>query len=293
MKKVLVPKVLSHAGKWIYDGYASAWESLGYEVERYVEYHNQKADYLMIYDHILNENNASFKNYEKVFLFVTFNNFDEPYGMHENYVSKASKNQKIIDAINSQDNVVKWSFCNTIRMPQYFDKWGEVEYVPLAFDSINYKRVESQSSYDVCFVGGYANNGFNTKHQIMKDIFHDFMESGLRCGFFLNRNLSHEEECRVLTNSKVCLNIHDSYQRDIGLDINERTFKVLGLNGNMISDYVEEGIFLLGKQFFHRDSKLVDSVQSVLNISDEDRQSNRDSICANHTYINRIQQLLK
>ena len=72
----------------------------------------------------------------------------------------------------------------------------------------------------------------------MIDIFSEFMNSGLNCGFFVGKNLTHEQECKVLHNSKVTLNIHDAYQRTLGLDTNERTFKSLGLNGCLVSDTV-------------------------------------------------------
>ena len=56
--------------------------------------------------------------------------------------------------------------------------------------------------------------------------------------FLLTRNLSHEQESVLLYNSKISLNIHDAYQRALGMDTNERTFKSLGLNGILISDEI-------------------------------------------------------
>ena len=40
--------------------------------------------------------------------------------------------------------------------------------------------------------------------------------------------------------SKISLNIHDAYQRTLGCDTNERTFKSLGLNGILISDKIKQ-----------------------------------------------------
>jgi hypothetical protein len=290
--KILVPEISEHAGKWIYEGYAKAWENLGHEVERYSEFNFQDADVLMIYDHLLSDK-LDFAKYKKVFLFVSFNNLDMPYGSHINFVSAIARNLDAVEKINGQENIVKWTFVNPIRMPGYFDKWVDVEYIPLAYDSLSYSPVKSIGMYDVCFIGGSANNGFNTKQKIMLDIFSDFKKSGLRCGFFLNSKLTHNDECRVLTNSKVCINIHDAYQRELGLDINERTFKALGLNGNLISDYVEEGVLLLGKQFFHRDSKMVDAVQGVLSLSPEAKEENRNLILNGHTYVDRVKQMIE
>lgn len=288
--KILVPKINSDAMKWIYDGYARAWEVEGFTVERYDKFCGQESDLLMLSDRDLYNTYGTidYSRYEKVFLFSSFNEFEAPYNSHLNYVSNAAKNETIVNYVNEKKNIVKWTLANSVRFPDYYKTWEDVKYVPLAYDDIHYKAEPSSGSYDVSFVGGVANNGFNTKIGIMKNIFEDFSKSGLKCGFFINKNLTHEEECRVMTNSKVCLNIHDSYQREIGTDVNERTFKALGLNGNMISDYVEEGVILLSKKFFHRDSKLVEAVKEVMDTPEIEKAANRAFILENHTYKNRV-----
>ena len=124
-----------------------------------------------------------------------------------------------------------------------------------------------------------------------------FKKSALNCGFFIDRNLSHQQETAILYNSKVCINIHDAYQRALGLDTNERTFKSLGLNGIMISDKVEQ----LGRMFpnvktSNDPAELVKMAKEIISLSEKEilniKTKNRQMILENHTYIKRVEQLL-
>jgi len=291
--KVLVPALGSNAGKWIYDGYARAWKHLGYEVERYIDFTNQDADYLMINDHWVGIKGIQYSKYKKVFLFVSCSNMPEPYCNNVNFVSVAARNKNLISHINDQPNVLKWSFINDEGS---FLKWGDVKYIPLAYDNIGYEeygQIENSQKFDVVFIGGYADNGFNTKKRIMLSIFKKFMHSSLKCGFFLNKDLTHVQEITLLNEAGVCLNIHDEYQRVLGHDINERNFKALGLNGCMVSDYVEEGVRLLGDDIFFKDEHIVDAVTRKLNMTKHDRNETREMIKRHHSYINRVGSLLE
>ena len=68
---------------------------------------------------------------------------------------------------------------------------------------------------NICYIGGRANNGFDEKYKIMLKYFAKFRHSKLKTGIFINKNLTHEQENLILCNSKVCLNIHDYYQRTL------------------------------------------------------------------------------
>jgi spore maturation protein CgeB len=171
--------------------------------------------------------------------------------------------------------------------------------MPLAYDSINYKQIENNKykEYDICFVGGWANNGFNEKRRIMLDAFSKFMKSGLNCGFFVEQNLSHEQECQLLYNSKVTLNLHDAYQRELGYDTNERTFKSLGLNGCLVSDTVAQVNRLFPNIRTSLDpNELVQITKDYLSLTTKElndiKEENRQNILENHSYINRVQQFL-
>jgi hypothetical protein len=304
MNKILIPKYSSGAGKWIYNGFASAWEAKGYEVERWntIGFNSSTSGTsLMIACHnILAQTEKELcetvnwlKIFDRVYLFATSNNFPEPWGVHENYSSRLAKNLKFVDIIkNKLNNVHFWTFFRVDARPEFWSGWGEVKYLPLAFDSLNYShKYDERYTSDVCFVGGWADNGFNTKKQILKDWLGAFRETDLKCRFMINQNISHEEEEKILSSAKVCVNIHDDYQHELGLDTNERTFKTLGLNGCLVSDYVGELERLdLGAQLAKSPTGMTILAQTPC--SDELRERNRKNILENHTYINRVEEIL-
>jgi hypothetical protein len=288
----------SHAGKWIYDGYRNAWKSLNYNV---LGLNNLTMDdkdfYIMTTDSWVNEDNFCFlKKAKKVFLFVQPSIFPSPWGAHPNFVSQASP--KVINFINNLNNVTLWTFANVRE--EFYNIWQKkVHTIPLAYDSISYKidTIEKNTLFDVCYVGGWANNGFNEKKKIMLDVFSKFRKTNLSCGFFINKNLNHLQECKVIYNSKVCLNIHDAYQRKLGLDTNERTFKSLGLNGLLVSDTVHQLCDLFPGVPNSLDSdEIVYNTKSLLNLPHDElsliREKNKKDVINNHTYIKRLEKLL-
>ncbi|HIL27379.1 MAG TPA: glycosyltransferase family 1 protein, partial [Nitrospinaceae bacterium] len=122
-------------------------------------------------------------------------------------------------------------------------------------------------------------------------------DSGLKCGFFINKNLTHEQENETLYRSKTAINIHDTYQRILGLDTNERTFKALGATGILVSDKVLQVSCLFpNTPIANTPSDMVALVKEELEISEEERsalkEKNRNNIIENHTYIKRAQEML-
>ena len=123
------------------------------------------------------------------------------------------------------------------------------------------------------------------------------MNSGLKCGFFVNKNLTHKQECDLLANSKITLNIHDAYQRVLGLDTNERTFKSLGLNGLLVSDKVKQlnELFPNVATSLSAD-ELVSITKEILSLSENEikiiKEENKHNILENHCYINRVKTLM-
>ena len=167
----------------------------------------------------------------------------------------------------------------------------------LAFDSINYKTTQTEEyTFDVCFVGGWANNGFNEKRKIMLKHFAELQSSGLKCGVFINKNLTHEQENHILCNSKVALNIHDAYQRVLGLDSNERTFKSLGLTGALVCDNITQvkNVFP-SLELYDTPKQMVELIKHYVDMPLADleqvKKTNRELINKEHTYINRVEQL--
>jgi len=314
--KAYIPAYSKHAGHWIYKGYQYAWLEMGYDVtlpeestreetetispipitkeERAEEYIIMSVDAC-----IQNDSDRFFEaanNSYKTFVYVQPNQFPHPWGTHPNFISIAS--DSVIKELNKMENVHLWTFGDNTT--SYHTKWENVHSIPLAFDSVNYKTTlnEKYKKFDICFVGGWANNGFNEKKKIMIDIFHKFKDSGLNCAFLVEKNLSHEQETELISSSKVALNIHDAYQRHLGTDTNERTFKSLGLNGCLVSDTVGQ----LNRMFPDLktsldSSEIVRITEQYLSLTEKElediKEQNIQNILENHCYTNRVESLLK
>jgi hypothetical protein len=297
--KVYIKKHSAHAGKWIYEGYKNAWNSLGYDTLFYSDIKSLKKEeirdsFIMAIDHdVLSEEEVEKLTLsKKTFLFVQSDCIPPPWGRHPNWKTRCSK--EIIEKIN-KTNIQTWTFLETDK---YFKSWNDIMYMPLGFDEHSYKTVEDKKfAFDVCFVGGWANNGFNEKKQIMLEVFSQFKDTSLKCGFFINKNLSHENECKIITNSKVCINIHDAYQRVLGLDTNERTFKTLGLNGALVSDKIACMKNLsLDISFYETSSEIIDKTYLYLEMPEADLEAvkikNKENILNFHTYTKRVESFL-
>jgi hypothetical protein len=301
VRNVFIKHHPTHAGKWIYRGYKKAWEKLGYSVHYYdnlSEISNFKDNYyLMAIDGNINNTLALdiVKRSQKTFLYIQPNVFPEPWGRHPNFICHCP--DAFIDELNKMDNVTLWSFGNSF---EYHTKWKEGFSIPLAFDSESYQYIEDKNyEFDVCFVGGWANNGLNEKREIMLQYFGKFKDSGLKCGIFINKNLTHKQESAILFNSKVAINIHDAYQRILGLDTNERTFKSIGTTGILVSDNIKH-IADLGLNVRTTDTadEMIEAVKHcVYDLSDEQRKEikfkNQQDTLQNHTYIKRVEELLR
>jgi len=298
MKVYIKKPVIQGAWKWIQKGYYLAWEDLGYDVEYYDTIEEVKGSgyQLMVREWDI-KNPAALEVIEKAhrtYLFAQPSSFPDPWGRHPNFISSTDDETKA--RLNKMDNVYLWTFGDNTS---FHTKWKHVHTVPLAFDSISYQPTPNRdcAKFDVSFVGGWANNGFNEKRKTMLDVFGAFKDSGLNCGFFINKNLSHEQECSVLYNSKATLNVHDAYQRILGSDTNERTFKSLGLNGVMISDEIGQ----LSRMFpevklANNPEEIVSLTKEVLSRPEDEldslRMENRHLILKDHCYTHRTKALL-
>lgn len=289
----------AHAGKWIYNGYAHAWLYHGFQIKfiKSLNEINQTEPYhLMITDSMISEDNIKFiEKSIKTILYVSPNHYPKPWGDHPNWKCPLSEN--IIKKINELQNVIKWNFSDIKN--EFFSIWKNVITLPLAFDNINYsKSIKNQYEYDICYIGGLANNGFNEKLKIMQDTLTPFLETNLKCAFFIGQNLSHEQENYILNNSKIGLNIHDEYQRVNGLDSNERTFKTLGANGFLITDKINQIDRLFPNVFSSNNPKelvefSLDFINKNITDINNEKLKNQNMIEENHTYIKRVEFLLK
>ena len=322
MKKVYLQdhSDMTGAGNWIYEGYRRAWESLGFETQYIL---GDIHEFQEVFKNLENPNNDirmmltdGFYNLfvnmpeeddrweclveritknAKIYLYAQPTHFPMPWGSHVNFKSFCSP--ELIQETNLLDNVKLWSFVDINK--DYYPLWKHIETVPLAFDNIGYEYLEDEKyKFDVCFVGGRANNGFDEKYKIMMSHFSAFKDSGLKCGIFVGKNLTHEQENKLLYNSKVAINVHDAYQRKLRLDTNERTFKALGLTGALVADDEGQLQRLFPDVKRTNDPKeMVKFVKEYVNMPEEKlsaiKETNRKMILDNHTYVHRVKQLME
>tara|TARA_R100000008_G_scaffold33639_1_gene19013 strand:- start:87 stop:995 length:909 start_codon:yes stop_codon:yes gene_type:complete len=301
MKVYIKNSKIYGAWYWIYKGYDNAWKSMGYDTEFYDTLDDIDTDIefdVMVYDIEVQtpEHLEILSKARKAYMFVSPNHFVQPWGSHPNWLTPLS--DQTIEAINSMDNIHLWAFINADR-GDFYNKWKKVNRVSMAFDHHEYKPVEdSKYAFDICYVGSWANNGFDEKKKIMIDHFSELKKTNLKCGIFIHKgveSLTIEEEAKLIFNSKIPINLHDNYQRILGLEHNERTYKTLGLNGFVVSDRTN----ILEEEFSHipMAENPVEMVKLIEEYMDQDlteiKNKNIENILKNHTYHNRIEQFLE
>ncbi len=332
MKKMYIKGSQAHAGGPIYRGFERAWEQVGYKVCTYSSLHDltdEDDEYeLMLSDseyaspwygsrhnHIISGYTLEESQYmykmnipihhkilqraKKAYMFVQPTFFAMPWVQHANYVSWC-RDSPLINEINELEHVKLWHWNDILpeNKKEWYGEWKEYTTIPLAFDSISYKQVENKEyEYDICFVGGWVDNGLNEKRSIMIEHFRKLMSSNLKCGIFVGKNISHEHENLLLYNSKLTLNIHDAYQRILGNDTNERTFKSLGLGGALVTDNIRQirNIFPDLPMFSTPDEMmmLIDRYLTNPELLKKTKKHYRNEIATKHTYIDRVKQMME
>lgn len=292
--KIYLPKHDANAGKWIYQGYYNAWKSLGYNPIWYSSIEAVPDNSLVMTTDGMLDNPKDLKRFDKTFLYVLPSNYLEPYNKHPNYITKHSSST--ISEINCLKNVIKFSFGDIDK--KYFE-WKNVSYVPLAFDNFSYSQSKGNFLFDVCFIGGMADNGYNEKINIMREYLGEFLNQGLKCGFYINKGLTHDEEVMVLNGTRIPLNIHDKYQHLTGLDTNERTFKAIGCAGYVLSDYVacleKKPLDDLKMTLAKSPKEMVSMAKELIASKDLQvlKDYNFEVILQKHTYVQRVKTLLE
>lgn len=287
------------AGRWIYGGYIRAWKQMGYEVKLFddIFFIGNDAKFIMTTEVDLNNGLQIIKNVERAFVFVQPFRFPNPWGMHPNWKTSIKEDDAVM--INQISSIKKWTFVNNVTSTDY-KPWDDIHYIPLAFDDIGYTLfdIEIEKQFDVCFVGGWADNGYNEKQIRIREYLEKIQRSKLRCGFFVNAGLTHEQENFVISSTKIAINIHDEYQVRLGYDLNERTFKSLALSGILVSDSVKEMENLFSKiKTAKTPGEMLDFINFYMNANNDEllleRMKNRRNILDNHTYTKRIEEFLK
>ncbi len=291
------------AGGAIYQGYYNAWQHLGYEVKWYTSLSEiNDSDYiLMTIDHdvvgVWPKSLEVINNARRAFCFCNATWMPDKFNLVGYYVTVMP--QDTIDILNKTGKV-KWFGFGESR-----DRYGhnfcsgfgeDVISAPLAFDNFTYLPIEDDKwKYDVCFVGGYVNNGIFAKERYSREWIMNLEKENIKCGFFGmdGRKLSIEDEVKLLYNSKIALNVHDEYQRLIGSDYNEREIKSIGINGFLITDSIWQSEKLklpvirckTKEEFKNNVFKYLSVDNSVY------KRYNRKWTCENHAYTCRVKAL--
>lgn len=117
---------------------------------------------------------------------------------------------------------------------------------------------------------------------------------------FKKNNVTFEQERQIFASSTLCLNIHEQYQKDFGMDCNDRTFKVPLYGGFEITDDVQciRKYFTEGKEIIiAKDAQDWREKIDYYLRNPEKRlpiiKAGRARVLKDHTYHNRVQTLLK
>ena len=112
--------------------------------------------------------------------------------------------------------------------------------------------------------------------------------------------LQLEDEAKIYSSSRICINVHEDYQKNYGGDCNERTFKIPLCGGFEITDDVA----CIHKYF--KDSKEIviaknrddwfEKIDFYMNNPDKKLaiiEAGRERVLKDHTYHKRIEQIIK
>ena len=112
--------------------------------------------------------------------------------------------------------------------------------------------------------------------------------------------LKLEDEATIYKSSKVCVNLHEDYQKESGGDCNERAFKIPAYGGFQISDDVAclRKYFKDGEEIIIAKDKndWYEKVEYYINNPEERAKIARagyDRVLRDHTYHNRVSEIIK
>jgi spore maturation protein CgeB len=107
------------------------------------------------------------------------------------------------------------------------------------------------------------------------------------------------DEAKVYSSSKICINIHEDYQKEYGGDCNERTFKIPLCEGFEITDDVAciRKYFESGKEIIIAENKTdwFEKIDYYINNPEKKLpiiKSGKERVLKDHTYHNRARQII-
>jgi spore maturation protein CgeB len=119
---------------------------------------------------------------------------------------------------------------------------------------------------------------------------------GLRT--LLKPKLELMDEARIYSSSKICINVHEQYQKDFGGDCNERTFKIPLCGGFEITDNVSAI-----RKYFREDEIVIavdkkdwfEKIDFYMRLPEQRAkiaEKGKRRVLSDHTYHNRVIQII-
>ena len=112
-------------------------------------------------------------------------------------------------------------------------------------------------------------------------------------------SLHISDESKIYSSSRICINVHEDYQRKFGGDCNERTFKIPICGGFEITDDVAciRKYFKAGEEIIIAENRKdwFEKIDFYMNNPDERVpiiEAGRNRVLTEHTYHNRAEQLI-
>lgn len=313
--KIAITKATAGAGKWSHEGWANAFKAIGHEViditHNHSEIENHQIDLLINSTSHPSEqlirwrkNNPQAKVAMNVLAWTDL----DIGGIHNAGVQATPNNTQYAKDMKAD-----------IVFAQYGKKWRELllnkwhkegfklSSMMMAVDSIVYEGYIQQYrtyQYDYIFCGGFWMYKSQTIVPWLMPIIQKYRKSSLLIGkgWPIATDIDRQESAinKLYGIAKVCPNVHEPHSH-FGYDIVERCFKVPYCGGLLVSDYVEEMIdegFKSEVNCFlaKTPSEYQDFIDEVISAPEEYTyiaENGQKFISKNHTYIHRVQQLLK
>ncbi len=110
--------------------------------------------------------------------------------------------------------------------------------------------------------------------------------------------LGFDDERKIYSSAQISVNFHEASQREMGGDVNERFFKILGCGGFQVTDWVASmdrlvptGSFVAAKT----EREWFDAIDTLMHRPEERRrraEKGYDYVRAHHSYVNRALELI-
>ena len=116
---------------------------------------------------------------------------------------------------------------------------------------------------------------------------------------FKKNDVTFEEEQQIIRSAKICLNIHEDYQKEFGRDFNDRTFKIPLFGGFEITDNVAsiKKYLIDGKEIIiaNNGEDMLEKIDYFLKNPEKKVpiiEAGRKKVLAEHTYHHRVKQII-